>query len=39
VLDVGCDGESSVTLETGHAGASNLAAVFDASYTDDPGPG
>jgi cytochrome c len=35
----GCEGDISVPLDTGHAGASNLAAVFDASYTDDPGPG
>jgi cytochrome c len=35
----GCEGEISVPLDTGHAGASNLAAVFDATYTDDPGPG
>ena len=35
----GCEGEISVPLDTGHAGATNLAAVFDASYTDNPGPG
>ena len=35
----GCEGEISVPLDTGHAGATNLAAVFDASYTDDPGSG
>ena len=26
-------------LDAGHAGASNLAAVFVASYTDQPGGG
>jgi cytochrome c len=35
----GCEGEISVPLDTGHEGASNLAGVFDASYTDDPGSG
>jgi cytochrome c len=35
----GCEGDISVPLDTGHAGATNLAAVFDASYTDDPGAG
>ena len=35
----GCEGDISVPLDTGHAGASNLAAVFDASYTDNPGAG
>jgi cytochrome c len=35
----GCEGDISVPLETGHAGASNLAAVFSASYTDAPGSG
>jgi cytochrome c len=35
----GCEGDISAPLDTGHAGATNLAAVFDASYTDSPGPG
>jgi hypothetical protein len=35
----GCEGDISVPLETGHAGASNLAAVFVATYTDQPGGG
>ena len=35
----GCSGEISVPLDTGHAGASNLAAVFVATYTDQPGGG
>jgi hypothetical protein len=35
----GCSGEISVPLDTGHAGASNLAAVFIATYTDQPGGG
>jgi len=35
----GCEGDISVPLDTGHAGATNLAAVFDASYTDSPGGG
>ena len=35
----GCSGQISVPLDTGHAGASNLAAVFVATYTDAPGGG
>ena len=35
----GCTGTISVPLDTGHAGASNLSAVFVAQYTDNPGGG
>jgi cytochrome c len=35
----GCDGEISVPIDEGHAGASNLSAVFVAQYTDAPGGG
>ena len=35
----GCSGEISIPIDTGHAGAANLAAVFVATYTDEPGPG
>ena len=35
----GCSGEIPVPLDTGHAGATNLAAVFVATYTDQPGGG
>jgi cytochrome c len=35
----GCEGDISVPLDPGHAGAANLAAVFVASYTDQPGGG
>jgi cytochrome c len=35
----GCSGQIPVPLDTGHAGASNLAAVFVATYTDAPGGG
>ena len=35
----GCSGTISVPLDTGHAGATNLAAVFVATYTDQPGGG
>ena len=35
----GCSGDIPVPLDTGHAGASNLAAVFVATYTDAPGGG
>jgi cytochrome c len=35
----GCEGDISVPLDAGHAGATNLAGVFDASYTDNPGAG
>jgi cytochrome c len=35
----GCEGDISVPLDTGHAGATNLAAVFIATYTDQPGGG
>ena len=35
----GCEGDISVPLDTGHAGASNLAAVFVATYTDQPAGG
>jgi glucose/arabinose dehydrogenase len=35
----GCSGQIPVPLDTGHAGASNLAAVFVATYTDQPGGG
>ena len=35
----GCTGQMTVPLDTGHAGASNLAAVFVATYTDQPGGG
>jgi cytochrome c len=35
----GCSGQISVPVDTGHVGATNLAAVFVASYTDQPGGG
>ena len=35
----GCEGEISVPLDSGHAGATNLSAVFVAQYTDNPGGG
>jgi cytochrome c len=35
----GCEGDISVPIDAGHAGASNLAAVFVATYTDQPGGG
>ena len=35
----GCEGDIAVPLDTGHAGAANLAAVFVATYTDQPGGG
>ena len=35
----GCSGTIAVPLESGHAGATNLAAVFVATYTDVPGGG
>ena len=35
----GCSGQIPVPLDTGHAGATNLAAVFVATYTDQPGGG
>jgi PKD repeat protein len=35
----GCSGQISVPIDEAHAGASNLAAVFVASYTDMPGGG
>ena len=35
----GCEGDFSVPIDTGHAGASNLSAVFVAQYTDNPGGG
>ena len=34
----GCSGTIATQLDTGHAGAANLSAVFGASYTD-PGEG
>jgi cytochrome c len=34
---VGCEGDILVPLDSGHAGASNLGAVFIATYTDQPG--
>ena len=30
----GCTGSIPMPLDTGHAGAANLSAVFGASYTD-----
>ncbi|WP_372517963.1 PQQ-dependent sugar dehydrogenase [Solirubrobacter phytolaccae] len=35
----GCSGTISVPLDSSHAGQSNLAAVFVATYTDQPGGG
>ena len=35
----GCTGSFSTPVDTGHAGASNLSAVFGASYTDPGGDG
>ena len=35
----GCSGEIPVPIDSGHAGATNLAAVFVATYTDQPGGG
>ena len=35
----GCEGDIAVPIDSGHAGASNLAAVFVATYTDQPGGG
>jgi glucose/arabinose dehydrogenase len=35
----GCSGTIQTPLETGHAGASNLRGVFQATYTDAPGEG
>jgi cytochrome c len=32
----GCEGDFVVPIDTGHAGASNLSAVFVAQYTDNP---
>ena len=33
----GCTGTFTVPLDTGHAGAANLSAIFGASYTDGAG--
>jgi cytochrome c len=35
----GCTGSVTTFLDPGHAGASNLSAVFVAQYTDLGGPG
>jgi glucose/arabinose dehydrogenase len=35
----GCSGQISVPIDEAHAGAANLAAVFVATYTDQPGGG
>jgi glucose/arabinose dehydrogenase len=35
----GCTGTISIPIDEGHAGASNLSAVFVAQYTDNPGGG
>jgi PKD repeat protein len=35
----GCTGSFATPVDTGHAGASNLSAVFGASYTDPGGDG
>ena len=35
----GCEGDIAVPIDAGHAGAANLAAVFVATYTDNPGGG
>ena len=35
----GCDGDFTTPIDTSHAGASNLSAVFVATYTDNPGGG
>ena len=34
----GCTGTITTLVDSGHAGASNLNAVFVASYTDTPRP-
>ena len=34
----GCTGTFTVPLDTGHAGAANLSAIFGASYTDGARP-
>ena len=35
----GCTGTISVPIDTAHAGASNISAVFVATYSDNPGGG
>ena len=35
----GCEGDFTVPIDTSHAGASNLSAVFVATYSDNPGGG
>jgi cytochrome c len=35
----GCSGQISIPIDEAHAGASNIAAVFVATYTDQPGGG
>jgi cytochrome c len=35
----GCSGQISVPIDEAHAGAANIAAVFVATYTDQPGGG
>jgi cytochrome c len=35
----GCSGEISVPIDGAHSGAANIAAVFVATYTDQPGGG
>ena len=35
----GCTGQISVPIDTAHAGAANISAVFVATYTDNPGGG
>jgi hypothetical protein len=35
----GCSGTIQTFVDTGHAGASNLRGVFNATYTDSPGDG
>jgi len=36
-VTAGCTGTFTVPLDTGHAGAANLSAIFGASYTDSAG--
>jgi len=35
----GCEGDFTTPIDTSHAGAANLSAVFVATYTDNPGGG
>ncbi len=35
----GCAGSITTSIPAGHEGAANLRAVFNATYTDNPGAG